>query len=698
MLDSDSPEKRYLVAADTGGTFTDVAVYDTRSRSVSYGKTLTQYADLVDGVLEGLSETGVSLPQTLLFKHGTTHVINTFLQRSGARTALVTTRGFRDVVEIGRGNRPVPFQVNYRRDPPLVTRHLRFELEERMDHQGRVVTPLDVAGIEPLCQALRHAGVEAVAVSFVNAYANPEHEEQAAGMIEAQLPGIYVTRGTALSREWYEYERTSTAEANAYVGARMRGYLKGFEQRLRGQGFEGKLYMMGSNGGVLSVERTVEQPVALVESGPIGGCIGAAAYAKAMGRNNIIAFDMGGTTAKCALVMDGRYDVQPIYYVGGYERGFPLKTPVLDIVEVGAGGGSIAAVDVHGQLTVGPRSAGSEPGPVAFGRGGTEPTVTDANLVLGRIGNGAFVGGKLKLDLAAAEQAIREKVAVPLGYSGEAAVDRAAQGVLLLACATMKGAIREITIERGKDARNFSLFVFGGGGPLFGSILARDLGIPEVIVPPQPGNFSTLGMLLAGARIDLSRTLIREVDEASLQAVDETFSSLEQEAAEIMAGDVGAGGIVFDYGLEARYQGQSHTVRVAYRKGDDPAVFLAAFRSVYQARFGHVNERCNAEVVALRLGASAGVPKPDLMALGVTTFEKPQPSDHRSVYFPAPHGRIAVAVWRRADLPMGFELLGPAIVEEFSSTCVLLPGDKARVGQFGELIIHCPVGVERTSA
>jgi N-methylhydantoinase A len=688
---SDSPEKRYLVAADTGGTFTDVAVYDTHSRRVSYGKTLTQYGDLVDGVLEGLEETQVSLPQTLLFKHGTTHVINTFLQRSGARTALVTTSGFRDIVEIGRGNRPVPFQVNYRRDPPLVPRHLRFELDERIDHHGQVVKPLDVAGIDELCNALRLAGVEAVAVSFLNAYANPIHEEEASRLIAAGLPGVYVTRGTALSREWYEYERTSTAEANAYVGGRMRSYLQGFDQRLREKGFSGKLYMMGSNGGVLSVARTIEQPVALVESGPIGGCIGAAAYATAMGRPRMIAFDMGGTTAKCALVMDGRYDVQPIYYVGGYERGFPLKTPVLDIVEVGAGGGSIAAVDAHGQLTVGPRSAGSEPGPVAFGRGGVEPTVTDANLVLGRIGDGAFVGGKLKLDRVAAERAIRDKVATRLGYVGDAAVDAAAQGVLSLACATMKGAVREITIERGVDARNFTLFVFGGGGPLFGSVLARDLGIPEVIVPPQPGNFSTLGMLLAGARIDLSRTLIREVDSAALRAVDDTFSELEDEARKIMASDLGPAGTVFDYGLETRYQGQTHTVRVAYFKGGDTTAFLEAFRSAYRERFGHVNERCSAEIVALRLGASAGVPKPDLLALGVATSQLPQPTGHRSVYFPAPQGRIEVAVWRRVDLPIGFELSGPAIVEEFSSTCVLLPGDVARVGQFGELIINCPV-------
>ena len=425
MTDQETQPKRYMVAADTGGTFTDVAVYDAQTRRIAYAKTLTNYGDLVEGVLEGLAGTGVRLDQTLLFKHGTTHVINTFLQRNGARTALVATRGFRDTLEIARGNRPVPFQVKYRRDPPLVPRTLRFEVDERMDVRGQVVTPLDEAGLLALCERLRSEGVEAVAVSFLNAYANPAHEERAVALLAGRLPGVYVTCGTALTREWYEYERTSTAAANAYVGWRMQSYIDTFDQRLRERGFGGSFYMMGSNGGVLSVKRTLEQPVALVESGPIGGCIGAAAYARALGLDRLIAFDMGGTTTKCALVQDGQFDVQPIYYVGGYDRGFPLKIAVLDIVEVGAGGGSIASVDAHGHMTVGPRSAGSEPGPVAFGRGGTEPTVTDANLVLGRIGSGAFLQGKLKLDFEAAASAVRESISIPLGY-GDAAATSAA--------------------------------------------------------------------------------------------------------------------------------------------------------------------------------------------------------------------------------------------------------------------------------
>jgi len=681
---------RYLVAADTGGTFTDVAVYDTLKGSLAYGKTLTRYGDLVEGVLDGLKEIEMSLKATALLKHGTTHVINSFLQRSGARTALVATKGFRDLVEIGRGNRPVPFQVNYRRDPPLVPRNLRFELDERVDFEGGVVKPLEAEEIEALCHKLRAARVEAIAISFLNAYANPAHEQLALRIIAERLPDVFVTTGTQLTREWYEFERASTAEANAYVGGRMRSYIRGFDERLRAEGFGGQLYMMGSNGGVLSVARSIEQPVALVESGPIGGCIGAAAYSKALGRPRMIAFDMGGTTAKCALVQEGRYDVQPIYYVGGYECGFPLKTPVLDIVEVGAGGGSIAQVGVHGQLTVGPRSAGSEPGPVAFGRGGTEPTVTDANVVLGRIGDGAFVGGKLQLDRRAAEASIRTKVAEPLGYEGAEAVDLAAQGILSLASVIMKGAIKEITIERGVDVREFSLFAFGGGGPLFGSALARDLGIPEVIVPPHPGNFSTLGMLLAGARIDLVRTFLVEVEERVLRDVDAAFAALESEANGIMKADLGSVKIGFEHGLEARYQGQSHTVRVPYVIGGGVAAVVEAFSRVYRERYGHQNDRCPVEIVSLRLGAFAAVPQPLLENLGSITAEgTPMAATRRSVFFPAPFGRREIDVWRRSDLPVGFEILGPAIIEEFSATCVLMPGDRARVGSLGEIVIDC---------
>ena len=678
---------RYLVAADTGGTFTDIAVYDALERRVRYGKSLTRYDNLVDGVLDALAETGVGLDQARVLKHGTTHVINTLLQRNGANTALVTTRGFRDLLEIARGNRPVPFMLDYRRDPPLIPRTLRFEVHERMSAQGAPVVVPDDQEVDALAERLAEAGVESVAVSFLNAYANPSHEERVASRLASRLPGAFITASTSLTREWYEYERTSTAAANAYVGGRMRDYIRGFDTRLRERGFSGTFFMMGSNGGVLSVARTLEQPVALVESGPIGGCIGAAAYAKALGLDRVIAFDMGGTTAKCALIQDGRFEVQPIYYVGGYEHGFPLKTAVLDIVEVGAGGGSIASVDAQGRLTVGPRSAGSEPGPVAYGRGGSEPTVTDANLVLGRISDGSFLSGRLKLNRQASADAIAARVAAPLGYQGQSGLDIAAQGILELSTAAMAGAIKEITIERGLDVRDFALMVFGGGGPLFGSTLARRLRIPVVIVPPHPGNFSTIGMLIAGARIDLARTRVSALTDAALRDVDSGFEELEAAAHATMAAELQSPTVKFDYWLDARYRGQTHTVRAAYSPSQGAAAFRESFETAYRLRYGHLNADCEVEVLGLRLGASAMVPCPELADLLTSVHtDTPEPLSEREVFFPG-HGRLATPVWRRDSLPEGFTLNGPAVIEEFSSTTILQPGDQARIGRLGEISI-----------
>lgn len=678
---------RYLVAADTGGTFTDIAVYDALERRVRYGKSLTRYDNLVDGVLDALAETGVGLDQARVLKHGTTHVINTLLQRNGAKTALVTTRGFRDLLEIARGNRPVPFMLDYRRDPPLIPRTLRFEVHERMSAQGAPVVVPDDQEVDALAERLAEAGVESVAVSFLNAYANPSHEERVASRLASRLPGAFITASTSLTREWYEYERTSTAAANAYVGGRMRDYIRGFDTRLRERGFSGTFFMMGSNGGVLSVARTLEQPVALVESGPIGGCIGAAAYAKALGLDRVIAFDMGGTTAKCALIQDGRFEVQPIYYVGGYEHGFPLKTAVLDIVEVGAGGGSIASVDAQGRLTVGPRSAGSEPGPVAYGRGGSEPTVTDANLVLGRISDGSFLSGRLKLNRQASADAIAARVAAPLGYQGQSGLDIAAQGILELSTAAMAGAIKEITIERGLDVRDFALMVFGGGGPLFGSTLARRLRIPVVIVPPHPGNFSTIGMLIAGARIDLARTRVSALTDAALRDADSGFEELEAAAHATMAAELQSPTVKFDYWLDARYRGQTHTVRAAYSPSQGAAAFRESFEAAYRLRYGHLNADCEVEVLGLRLGASAMVPCPELADLLTSVqTDSPTPQSEREVFFPG-HGRLATPVWRRDSLPEGFTLNGPAVIEEFSSTTILQPGDQARIGRLGEISI-----------
>lgn len=688
--ESSKVESTYLIAADTGGTFTDVVAFDSSSGRISYGKALTSYSNLADGALEGLEYAGVDLGRGTLFKHGTTHVINAFIQRNGARTALVTTRGFSDLLEIRRGNRPVPFSLRYRRDPVLVARDLRFDVDERIDAKGRVVVPLHEGELEALGKRLAGLGVEAVAVAFLNAYINSEHEQRAVEILKRRLPSAYITSGSALSREWYEYERTSTAAANAYVGPKMRRYVDMFDARLKERAFDGTFYMMGSNGGVVSTDRSIAEPIALVESGPVGGCIGAARYAAELGIDNVIAFDMGGTTAKCALVMNAQFDVQPLYYVGGYDHGFPIRTPVIDIVEVGAGGGSIARIDSGGDFTVGPQSAGSEPGPVAFGRGGVEPTITDANLALGRIGAGKFMGGRLTLDAGKARQAIATRIAEPLGYGDSEGVDVAAQGILDLANIAMTNAIKEISIERGYDVREFALFVFGGSGPLFGAQLARALRIPRVVVPPHPGNFSCLGMLLAPIRVDLARTVVGQVSADTLKEAEAVFGELEAEANATLARECGTGATSSERSLEMRYRGQKHSVQVRIDRGATAEAILARFDQNYSSRYGHVNADCAVEIVGVRLFMEGDVARPGLESFGSSSpVARPTPSSRREVYFPKPFKRVETDVWDRSSLPVGFRITGPAIIEEYSSTTVIPPGDVAEIGELGEIQISC---------
>src|SRR5215472_8435666 len=547
----------YSVAVDIGGTFTDLVGYDAETGAVVFAKSPTTYGNFVDGVLDCLAKAKLEPRSATFLNHGTTLVINSLIERKGAKAALVTTSGFRDVLEIARGNRPDPFDLHYRRDEPLIPRPLRFEVRERIGSTGEIVAPLDVAALAPLAEKFKDLGVEAVAIFFMNSYANPQHEESAAQELRRLLPDVYVTCSTELTREWYEYERTSTVAANAYVGPQVNTYVRRLHSELAAKGFSGSLFMMGSNGGLLSVDRTCRQPVSLVESGPIGGCIGAAAYAEALGCSNVIAFDMGGTTAKCALVENGRFSVDSIYYAGGYVKGFPIKSSVIDIVEVGSGGGSIAWLDAQKRLHVGPKSAGSTPGPACYGQGGREPTVTDANLVLGRLNAERFLGGEFRLDAKAADTAV-QSVAEPLGYHGRDGVIEAADGILAIATVIMAGAIKKVSVEHGLDPRDFVLFCYGGGGPLHASALARELSIPTIVVPPEPGNFSAVGMLLADARLDLSKTFVGVLNDATVDLLKRAFAEMEDEARAALVREFQAREILFEHHAEMRYTGQRH--------------------------------------------------------------------------------------------------------------------------------------------
>ncbi|HSV82835.1 MAG TPA: hydantoinase/oxoprolinase family protein [Ramlibacter sp.] len=680
-----------IVAADTGGTFTDLVACDRATGEVSYVKSLTNYSDLVQGFIDCVRKANVDLSKAEVVKFGTTLVINTFVQRNGSKTALVTTQGFRDVLEIGRGNRTIPFDLRFRREPLLVERDLRFEVRERMAADGTPLLALDKEDLQRVAGQLKKLGVESVAVSFLNSYANASHEEQAKTELTRLLPDTFITTGTELSNEWYEFERTSNAVANAYVGPALRDYVSRLATKLKDEGFCKTFFLMASNGGVFSTQRAQQQPVMLVESGPVGGCIGASIYATEMGLNKVIAFDMGGTTAKCALLVDGRFDVKSPYFVGGPEKGFPVRGGVLDIVEVGTGGGSIASLDSSGRLLVGPRSAGSTPGPACYGRGGVAPTITDVNLVLGRIGPKSFLGGSMPLEMDAARTAVRT-LADQLGYKGDAGLDELADGVLKIGSFQMAAAVRQITVERGADPREFSLVAFGGGGPLHSVTIARELNIPEVIIPPEPGNFSALGMVLADARVDEVRTFLRKLEADSLADLRVAFTEIQAKLVKELQAELGKQATaLFDLQAEMRFRGQRHAVRVSLPKADDVAQIRSVFEDVYERRYGHVDRKAPLEFVNVVVTAYARIDRPPLsMLCPKQSGGKPEPIDRRSVYFGETGSRMDTPVFSRATLPVGFEAGGPAIIEEYGTTTVVGPEDRFRIGDLGEIRISFP--------
>ncbi len=675
-----------FVGTDIGGTFTDLVAFDTGRGKLLFGKALTTNGDLVDGILKCMTEVGLDFDGIDVLKHGTTQVINTLLERSGAKTALVTTSGFRDLIEIGRASRPLAFRLDYQRSAPLVPPELRFEVRERMAADGTVLVPLSTSELDAVSVQLKTHEVQAVAVSFLNAYRNPAHEAQAAAYLRACLPSVYVSASTELSREWFEYERSCTAIANAYVGPRASGYVDRLAGRLGERGFAGRFFIMGSNGGLLTAEGARRQPLALVESGPIGGCIGAAAYARALGIERLVAFDMGGTTAKCALIEEYRFEVKSTYDVGGYDFGFPVRTPVLDIVEVGTGGGSIAHVDAQGRLHVGPRSAGSEPGPACFGRGGTEPTITDANLVLGRISSGRFMRGALPLDEGAARRTIEARVGAALGVADSAPIDAVASGILSLANAQMASAIKEITVERGRDARDFTLFAFGGGGPLHGIELARALRMPRVIIPPEPGNFSALGMILGDARGEETRTLLLELSEAGMPELRARESESRAALGASLQREIGGTEIAYESSIEARFVGQRHAIKVFIYGRDDVAMVRERFLAAYRKRYGYADGTNPVEVVGLRVVGIVPTAKPDLHSLHTAPLAGGQsPIGSREVFHLGLGERRCTPVYARESLAIGTRIEGPAVIEEFGSTTVIGPGETLVVGKLGEL-------------
>lgn len=680
-----------FVGIDIGGTFTDLIAFDSDRGTTTSVKSLTTYGDLAEGVFDCARKAGLGAADIHYLFHGTTIVINTVIQRAGSRTALITTEGFRDVLEIARGNRPEPYNLMYRRAEPLVPRHLRFEVAGRMTSRGVEQTPIDREQLSAAIEQIRESGVEAVAVALFNGYANPAHETEIAEAVREALPGVFVTAATELSRELREYERTSTAVVNAYVGRSVAGYIKTrLDATLRKDGFDGRFFVMESSGGVISVDTAARHPALLMESGPVAGVIGSAELGSRMGLADLISFDMGGTTAKCCLVEGGKPAATTLYFVGGYDRGFPVQAPMLDVVEVGAGGGSIAWLDETGALKVGPKSAGSQPGPVCYGRGGTEPTVTDANAVLGRIDPDYFLGGEMTLDVAAAKDAIGALAA---------RLDRPAleisEGILRIANFVMAGAVRRITIERGRDPRDFAMVAQGGGGPIHAVDIARELGIRTVLVPVLPSTFSAAGMLVANVRHDYVHSVLRRLDELDLTDLKADFRRVEETGRAKVAEEApDALATILTRFADMRYRGQEHTVKVDVTGAAAAAEIVERFEREYTWLYGHVSEGVPLEVVSIRLVAEGRLPGPAVDAIRESDAgeaKRPASTGEREVYF-AGHGFLATPVHFRPDLAPGTALSGPAVIQEYGSTTVLHPGDRLTVERNG--VMRISVGGE----
>ena len=674
------------VAVDIGGTFTDLVAIDRITGRVVQAKALTTPLDLSQGVWDCFGKAAIAVAGVQNLIHGSTIAVNTAIEEKGATTALVVTKGTRDVYKIGRQNRPEAYNFAFRRPQPLVPRSRTYEVTERLSARGAVLTLLDSAELEDTARRIHETGVEAVAVCFLHSYANPAHEIAAGRVLRDVLgPGVFISLSHEIVREYREYERSSTTVMNAYIGPVTSAYIGRLEDRLLEVGFPGRFFIMQSSGGVMSPATARRLPVAMMESGPVGGVIAASEIGRRLGIGDLITFDMGGTTAKTSLIRNGAVPIAQGYHIGGNATGHPVMYPVVDIVEVGAGGGTIAWIDAVGALKLGPRSAGSAPGPICYGLGGTEPTATDANLILGRIGARSLLGGEMSLDIAAAEQGVAKRLCPRLGLD----VTAAAQGVIQIAVAKMALAVRGVSVQRGHDPRDFALVAMGGGGPLHALEVARDLGIRRVVIPNLPAHFSALGMLMSDVRHDFVRTCYQMLDGAD-------FSALVAMVAELM--DIGgraldsagadAGVRTVSVFLDLRYAGQEFTVPVAVEHDEllraDAAAIRGRFDATHERRFGHSAPQEPVELVNLRLTLRG--PRQQVNLPRLPFGAAPDPAGRRPIVLGA--AVVECPVYRRESLPAGARLIGPCAVEEHGSTTILFERDVAEVAETGEIIVE----------
>ncbi|MFJ7212617.1 hydantoinase/oxoprolinase family protein [Amycolatopsis sp. NPDC098790] len=656
------------IGVDIGGTFTDVCAVD-ESGIVAVAKVLTTHDEPARAVEEGLAALLTDAGAVEQVVHGTTLVTNALIERKGSRTALLATAGFRDVLEMRREHRYELYDLHLELPEPLVPRHLRFDVPERMLADGSVHTALDESYVVRLGRELADRGIEAVAVCFLHSFTNPAHERRVAEILAEVAPSLRVALSSEVVPEIREFERASTTVANVYVQDLTERYLRDLEHRLRRLGITGAPHIMLSNGGLATVDTAAKHPIRILESGPAGGALAAAS----IGPDDLLAFDMGGTTAKLCLIAGGAPLVTHQFEVDRKYRllpgsGLPVQVPVTDMIEIGVGGGSIARIDALGLLTVGPDSAGSEPGPVCYGRGGIEPTVTDADLVLGYLDPDYFLGGGMRLDAEASRSVLEAKIAAPLGVS----VEEAAWGIHTSVNEDMANAARVHAVERGHDPAKLPMYTFGGAGPVHGVGVARALGAPSVVAPPAAGVLSAAGFLTAPLAFDFVRSARAAVHDLEWEQVDALFAEMEAEGAELLAKS-GASEVTHRRIAEMRYAGQGYEIRVPVHGGSWPRTLIEEFTRTYRALYQRSGPEVGVEVLNWRVVSSG--PAPDVtLRLKASAHGGDARKGTRKAYFPAAGGFVDTAIFDRYLLTPGERVAGPAIVEERESTVVVPPG------------------------
>jgi N-methylhydantoinase A len=677
------------VAIDIGGTFTDATLVDEESGIATIAKVLTTPADPSEGFMRAferaLGERDAARVGSVV--HATTVATNAIIEGKIARSGFVTTEGFRDLLEIARQVRPTLYDTQFTKTPPLVPRDRAVAVRERLGPAGEVLVELDDESVREAAAVLARERVESVAVCLLHSYVNPEHERRIGEILAEELPGVPVSLSSDVAPEFREYLRASTTVINAVVRPVVERYLGRIEARLADAGVTATLLVMQSSGGVFGSAAAARKPVFMVESGPAAGVIASAHLGATVGIPDILSFDMGGTTAKVGLVQDGEPSVTKDYNVGGHAgagigrmslSGYPVRTPVVDLVEIGAGGGSIAWVDSGGLLRVGPQSAGADPGPVCYGRGGTEPTVTDANVVLGRLNPAFFLGGEMGLDVEAARAAIEERLATPLRLT----VTEAAYGIVEIANAAMVNALHLISVQRGYDPRDFVLVAFGGAGPVHANAIAREAEMPRLLVPPSPGIFSATGLLTTDLKRDAATTVMRRADKVSAAELDVVFEELERDGAEeLTAEGLPRDRVEFVRALDMRYVGQSYELAVP--AGDE---LIERFHAHHERVYGFAAPTEPVEIVSVRLTSVGRIAKPPARTLA--RGAAPEAKETRPVYFAEADGFVDCPIYGREALPAGATLSGPVVVEELDSTTVVHPGYRVRADENANLIVE----------